>query len=241
MDRVVIYNPETKAWFEQVTTGDIPEMRIYFCGAGARDDNVYNIIVYGGLSSGGGNAQDALGRIWVLTIPGFHWTRASTSAPPRILHKCLVAGGRQMISVGGLPAYHDAWKAAPMKDPGTQGFGVLDMKTLAWRASFDPSAGRYESPDVVKAWYAQGGLAKVKWQSDTLRDLFANIAVNSGGPGVTPEATPTPTTTFNGMSSSAGGGLSSSDKIALGCGIGVGLPAALAAVWTAWSGRHKRY
>lgn len=167
MTRMTIYDPESKVWFEQPTTStEVPPKRRFFCSAGVKGQNgTYEIIIYGGRTSP--LVSPTLSDTWVLTIPGFHWTKVNVTAPPRNYHRCAVAGGRQMISVGGLE--DDDWKT---KDPWTQGVGILDMSELTWRTSFEPNLPAYDSPDVIKTWYADGGLAKVQWQNDILKALF---------------------------------------------------------------------
>lgn len=58
--------------------------------------------VYGGF-------QDPIvyGDVWVLSIPGFFWTKVHTSEIGRTRHACVLAGRRQMISIGGLAGSAD--------------------------------------------------------------------------------------------------------------------------------------
>lgn len=92
----------------------------------------------------------------MLTIPGFHWTKANTTGSPRWLHACATTVGRQMVSVGGLGEVERKYDETTSDDPWKQGIGVLDMKTLAWQSEFDPNGAAYESPDAIKAWYENG-------------------------------------------------------------------------------------
>ena len=99
--------------------------------------------------------KEPLGDIWVLTIPGFHWTKANTTASPRFGHKCASVGGRQMISVGGLGEVQFNPETAS-QDPWPQGVGVLDMKTLSWQPGYESNGAAYEAPDAIKTWYDDG-------------------------------------------------------------------------------------
>jgi hypothetical protein len=53
-----------------------------------------------------------------------------------------------MIVVGG---YTD-----PSPDPWSQGLGVFDLSSMSPRTSYDPKAGPYDPPGVVKDWYSNG-------------------------------------------------------------------------------------
>lgn len=80
---------------------------------------------------------------------------------PRAYHDCKVAGGRQMIVVGGMDLSDDddddepstRWRTT---DEWKQGLGVFDVHDLQWRDGFDPDAGSYEPPAMVKDWYTAG-------------------------------------------------------------------------------------
>lgn len=62
-------------------------------------------------------------------------------------------GNRQMVSIGGrLPSSLQALGAE--QDPWVSGLGVFDMTDFAWVDHYDAAAAAYESPDVVKTYYA---------------------------------------------------------------------------------------
>jgi hypothetical protein len=108
---------------------------------------------------GGYNAQiqstDTFSDTYVLTIPGFRWFKgADTSASKRAFQACLVAGKRQMISIGGVDMTNG--KQWDVIDDRPNGIGVMDLTTMTWSNTFDASAPEYDSPKVVKDWYAQG-------------------------------------------------------------------------------------
>lgn len=110
--------------------------------------------VYAGLSlvSGG----ELVDEVWVLSLPGFFWTKADYEAEhPRMGHACVAAGNRQLVSVGGFNnndgLNYSAWWR--VQDNFPQGLGVFDLTELQWKDSFNPDAAAYESPDEVKAWY----------------------------------------------------------------------------------------
>jgi hypothetical protein len=90
-----------------------------------------------------------LGDFYVLSLPGFVWFKANhTSAVPRAWTRCVALGDSQMIVVGG---YTD-----PSPDPWSQGLGVFDLSSMSPRTSYDPKAGPYDPPGVVKDWYSNG-------------------------------------------------------------------------------------
>ena len=99
----------------------------------------------------GGEASDGsmVGDVSVLTVPGFHWFSTNAQTDPRITHACALVGKRQMAVVGGVATPND-WKTA---DPWVNGLGILDLTSLEWKSGYDPDAGDYDSPQMVKQWY----------------------------------------------------------------------------------------
>ena len=96
--------------------------------------------------------------IYVLSIPAFEWFKVPGESTKRTYHDCASAGNRQMIVVGGMALAKDSsstnrWETT---DEWKQGLGIFDMHDLKWKDSYDPKAGAYESPDIVKDWYAKG-------------------------------------------------------------------------------------
>lgn len=102
---------------------------------------------------GGRNPDDGeFGDISILSLPAFEWFRVEAETAPRIFHACAVIGNRQMISAGGM---EEAWDWVT-PDPWYSGIGVFDMTELKWTDGYDAAAAAYDSPDVVKEWYANG-------------------------------------------------------------------------------------
>lgn len=137
-----------------------------------------------------------------------------------------------MLSVGGIDIDLSFPEVFFDPDPWKNGLSVLDLTTLTWGARYDAKARPYESPKVVRQWYAKGGLASVKWTSDTVRGLFAVGAP----PGTTsdPKNTPTddgPLTGTPGLKGTSSGGFPFSDAaiggivagVVGGCLLGLGL------------------
>lgn len=118
--------------------------------------------------------------IHVLSIPGFVWHRiqAPSGGGPRHGHRCAVIGGNKMLSVGGSNEF-DGWPGIWTRaDPFPNGLGILDLTELKWTNNYNATVGTYDSPDVVKNWYAQG--AKVEWSSPELQRMFATAENDTG-------------------------------------------------------------
>ena len=94
-----------------------------------------------------------------------------------------------MLSVGGIDVDLSFPESFFNPDRWKNGLGVLDLTTLTWGTRYDATARPYESPEVVRQWYASGGLASVKWTSDTVRRMFAQAAP----PGTMSDPTKRPT------------------------------------------------
>lgn len=108
---------------------------------------------------GGANEPDSVGfdDIHVLSLPGFVWRRAQyPSRSPRDNHACVVAGKRQMITVGGVDSQMGSPEHWRTKDPNPQGLGIFDLTELEWKATFEADASDYQAPDMIRSWYDDG-------------------------------------------------------------------------------------
>ncbi|PKS07718.1 hypothetical protein jhhlp_006326 [Lomentospora prolificans] len=182
---LTFFDPVSRDWYWQTTTGTMPTPRENLCVFGAEStDGTYEIFVFGG--------QDAVAKksaedMYVLTLPGFEWTKLDApQGGARTDHSCVVAGNRQMITVGGLNRLGTG-ESFRLADPFPQGLGVFDMTELTWSTDYNAEAAAYESPQMIKEWYDQNkDLASVEWSSDEVKQLFTSEKTNLDG-GVTGE------------------------------------------------------
>ncbi|KAH0423054.1 kelch repeat protein [Colletotrichum camelliae] len=150
MDIVWLMDPVTRTWYSQQTTGDSPPARRWSCTVGVRSlNNTYEIFIFGG------HVDDLIGfgDVWILSLPGFVWARAAYTKTPRAQMGCVVAGQRQLITVGGVNPTLPANQHLSTKDPLDQGLGIFDLTNLQWKTQYDHDADAYDSPDVIKSWY----------------------------------------------------------------------------------------
>ncbi|KAL5870355.1 hypothetical protein ACKVWC_011099 [Pyricularia oryzae] len=172
-----------RRWHSQLTTGEAPLPRTRHCVVAARSggSGSYEIFVYGGASALKLSENQGFADLHILTVPGFQWFKVDYSKNPehrRQGHTCnAIPGKRLMVNVGG---YEDGFGGESWRttDPWTKGIGVFDMTALQWLDSYDPAAGPYESPQVVKDWYKNGGLSSVKWRSEQTKKLFSSMKVD---------------------------------------------------------------
>ncbi|KAL5890446.1 hypothetical protein ACKVWC_005654 [Pyricularia oryzae] len=191
---VTMYDPTRRRWHSQVSTGQVPPPRMRFCTTAARSaaTGTYEIFVYGGGSTLGLDEEQPYSDLHVLTVPGFRWFRVDLGTADDSIHKrqdlscTAVPGTRLMISVGGWENSRDS-KTWSRPDPWTKGIGVFDMTALRWVDRYDPAAGEYESPKMVRDWYQSRGLASVEWSSEETKQLFSSMLVQdsatTGGTG----------------------------------------------------------
>ncbi|KAK1454020.1 kelch repeat protein [Colletotrichum paranaense] len=190
-NKITLYHPSTDRWYTQQTTGSRPTGRGNFCVVGASSTNyTYDIFLYGGISSKTDSTKTdgVYGDVYVLSLPGFVFFKAADSSVPRADHACVVVaeGGRQMLSIGGVDGSQGFPKLLTDPDPWELGLGIFDMTEMRWSDRYDSQAQPYESPDVVKQWYAQGGLDSVVWANEELKALFPEPPDNStSGPSTT--------------------------------------------------------
>lgn len=117
--------------------------------------------IYGGLKFGGQNIVDVVYQdVYVLSIPGFVWFKAShASAPARWGHTCNNLKGNQLISIGGIDNPEtdwNIWGEVALPDPYPQGIGIFDMTEMKWQSSYIADAPAYQSPKPVRDWYSAG-------------------------------------------------------------------------------------
>lgn len=134
--------------------------------------------MYGGTLSAGGTSDE----VFVLSLPGFVLFKAPGRSTKRSEHSCVVVGKRQLLSVGGSDGSLGFPGSLLDPDPWKQGLGVFDMMRMAWSDGYRADAEAYESPAIVREWYAQGGLKSVVWSSPEVERLFALAPTPSGTP-----------------------------------------------------------
>ncbi|KAF2812473.1 uncharacterized protein BDZ99DRAFT_518310 [Mytilinidion resinicola] len=140
-----IDDPDTNGtWYNQTTTGEIPEPRIDFCvvAASAPDNSSHHIYLYGGHNTISGVPYDD---IHVLSLPAFRWTKINFGASPRWGHDCHVVGNRQLLTVGGNTTNEQCdWEI--------KGVAILDMSTITWGSVYDAFAPEYLVPTPITKW-----------------------------------------------------------------------------------------
>jgi hypothetical protein len=110
-------------------------------------------------------------------LPSFHWEKQQmTPTTGRFLHTCHVVGKSQMVSIGGA-----VWKSQPdpspwsLPDPRPNGIALLDLSTMEWGSSYDPSGAEYTTPQVVKQYIQNQGRYPSSWSDSTVEDWFKHF------------------------------------------------------------------
>ncbi|TDZ39912.1 Glycosyltransferase sdnJ [Colletotrichum trifolii] len=185
---LTFYDPISKDWYWQQTTGTAPTARRGFCYVGAEGKNgTYEIFVFGGTNSDTGSSFDD---VYVLSLPGFVWTQVPyESKITRRSHSCAVVGRRQMLSVGGTDG-KTGWSG---RDMWPQGLGLFDMTEWYWKDTYDAEAKDYETSKTIQEWYEKGGVDEIKWSLDRVQELFVNSTATINPTGVLDGPTSTPT------------------------------------------------
>ncbi|CAG9984382.1 unnamed protein product [Clonostachys byssicola] len=189
LGNVHFFDPETMKWYKQATTGDIPSGRMDHCAVGVKGNGTFEIFVFGGCNV---DQDETYKDMHILSLPGFVWTKASEEARSgRMQGTCVLAGKRQLVSIGGTEAISDpdAWGAA---DPEPQGLSVFDLSELSWKEKYDVNAAEYTTPSRhyqnVKLLTMVRGLDKVVW-GDGVKDLLSGKS-ELGGTESNPQPTP---------------------------------------------------
>ncbi|KAK4149394.1 hypothetical protein C8A00DRAFT_18906 [Chaetomidium leptoderma] len=163
---LTFFDPVTNKAYWQITTGDIPPSpRSFSCLAGFQSsDSGYEIFLAGGRNH---RDQFRYDDAYILSLPGFVWTKAPDSpAGRRQLSACVSVGKRQMLNIGG----HNG--SFGDQDPAPQGLLLFDMTEMKWKDSFNADAADYERAATIKTWYSDNSLDAVQWSSDEVRQMF---------------------------------------------------------------------
>ncbi|TDZ26010.1 Kelch repeat-containing protein [Colletotrichum orbiculare MAFF 240422] len=243
-NEVRLYNPQTDKWHTQQTTGSRPTRREKFCTVGVPGpNNTYEIFLYGGMNSQTSTTSD---EVYVLSLPGFVFFKANGPSTKRADQACVVVGQRQMLSVGGTDGFLGYPNSLTDPDPWASGLGVFDLTQMKWVDGYNAHAEAYESPEVVRQWYNQGGLESVVWASEEVRMLFATSAAANS----TSEPTATGHTgekVTSSQESSPEAQETNSSQPPVGAVIGgvaggiIGLALVIALVWILVWRRRRRY
>ncbi|KAF2199827.1 hypothetical protein GQ43DRAFT_375312 [Delitschia confertaspora ATCC 74209] len=161
-------------WYQQNTTGQVPEPRIDFCltTVAAPDNSSFHIYLYGGYNPTQNNT--AYDDVYILSLPAFHWTKVFINgATPRYGHDCHLAGKRQMLTLGGnITNFECDWEA--------KGIAVLDMSTITWGSVFLANETQYQVPQRLLGTIGgtvDGGATqrdpKAGWTDKMLKNVFA--------------------------------------------------------------------
>ncbi|XMA15799.1 hypothetical protein WAI453_008590 [Rhynchosporium graminicola] len=192
---LTLYDPATGTFFNQSTTGNIPNGRIEFCATGANSTNgTYEIFVYAGWGGNLGSSALQFDEMYILTLPAFQWIKVPYApAKPRHGLTCETVGRRQMLVIGGVDTLQDDPTPAAnsldavtfsTKDQFSQGLGIFDMTALSWSSGYNADARAYEQSAPVKNYYASNSREPANWGSPALKTLFSvTHFANSTKPG----------------------------------------------------------
>ncbi|KAK8135305.1 hypothetical protein PG984_003245 [Apiospora sp. TS-2023a] len=208
-DTVRFIDLSTGKWYSQPITGPRPIARGVFCSVGVQGPNgSYEIFIYGGFDS---TTNSTAADMYVLSLPGFVFFKLPNLGVPRAAHACALVGpfsgegnkrsARQMLSVGGAEyAWGDQYLEPILdSDPWKQGLGIFDLTDMAWKNQYNAGADPYDTPGMVRDWYAQGGIDSVSWANNEIKAMF-NPGTNKT---VNPTSSDTPSTTESGRESSS--------------------------------------
>ena len=158
---VQIYDPATGNWYEQATTGNIPEPRKSFCMTGAASNNeTYEIFMYAGWGGNLGPRAIPYDEAFVLSLPSFNWFKVDYLAEnPRHSLTCEHVGGGQIVTIGGVNTtqngpdslYNDVFNTP---DQFIQGLSVFDLSTMAWRSDYSAALTEYTPSAAIQQYYA---------------------------------------------------------------------------------------
>ena len=152
MSMIFLYDIAEGKWYQQNTTGQIPENRRKFCAGAtwAQDQSSYNIYLYGGA----GFAENATGfdDVYILTLPSFTWIKWYPTEPgpgnPHHSLSCTVIDNAQMLIIGGTFPATDACDAPDVWGTHNLDLGKNNPKQAKWNL-FNPNLTTYNVPSEI--------------------------------------------------------------------------------------------
>lgn len=231
-DTVQVLDPATGSWYEQATTGDAPAARKEFCIAGAASSNdTYEVVVYAGWAGELGTAAIPFDDLHVLSLPSFHWFRASYEALyPRHGLTCEHLGGGQVLAIGGVDTTQDSGFTGcfQTEDRHPQGLMVFDLGTMAWADGYVRNQTVYDQSSAVSSYYEEND-RMADFTSSALKQVFSvqNFATTAAGSSSSTSSSSTTSPSAAAGSGGAAGSSSSAGPIAGGVVGGVALAAAV--------------
>lgn len=160
MDTARIFDIDSNAWFEQSTSGTSPAPRQEYCMAGVASDNqTYEILIYAGWGRHLGSSSVSFDDAYVLTLPGFYWTKVPyTARNPRHSLSCNGVGGGQIITIGGVDSTREGpgtlYKGTfTTSDPFPQGIAVFDLATLKITDTYKANRTSYSPASAIQSYY----------------------------------------------------------------------------------------
>lgn len=215
---VSVYDPYSNKWYQQTTSGNIPEPRKEFCTAGVASANeTYEIFLYAGWGGNLGSRAIVYDEIFILTLPAFTWVKVNyPPKAPRHALSCNAVGGSQIVTIGGLDtASADAFSANVYidvfnkSDPFANGLNIFDMTTLSFADKYTANPPPYTQSNLIASVYNPNpntqyddpGLATLmqeKIYNPITIGISGGSSSNSTNPN--PEPSVTPTSSNNGGS-----------------------------------------
>ncbi|MCJ1463896.1 hypothetical protein MMC07_002505 [Pseudocyphellaria aurata] len=160
---VSIYDPSSQQWFNQTTTGNIPQPRKEFCLAGIESNNsTYEIFMYAGWDGRLGVTAVPYDEIYILTLPAFYWIKVDYPPQhPRHALTCNAVGGSQILTIGGVDtnSKHTTDELRHKStfdtsaDPFAQGLAIFDMTALKFADQYTAKASPYVQSGSVREYY----------------------------------------------------------------------------------------
>ncbi|KAI9694637.1 MAG: hypothetical protein M1822_000253 [Bathelium mastoideum] len=188
---VSVYEPSSNKWYQQPTSGNIPEPRKEFCTAGVASTNeTYEIFLYAGWGGNLGSVAVPYDEIFILTLPAFTWVKVNyPPKSPRHALSCNAVGGSQIVTIGGLNSasadtngvnvYIDAFNAS---DPFANGLNIFDMTTLSFATKYTANPPTYTQSSLVAAVYDAN--PQTQYNSPALAKLMSQKNFNAATMGI---------------------------------------------------------
>ena len=163
---ILVFDPTSGSWYNQMTTGNNPFPRYSICTTGAASTNgTYEIFVYGGDSGKPYTSLVPCDTVNILSMPAFNWfSVAYIPQNPRSGHTCEAVGGGQIAIIGGKDA-NPPVESGVSEDKTTlstpdlfaQGLAIFDLGTLEIASEYQAGGGAvYEPNQVITQFYAKG-------------------------------------------------------------------------------------
>jgi hypothetical protein len=149
---VATYDIASANWYDQDTSGNIPEDKEFYSTGIASANDTYDILVHAGWNGHLGSVSVPYDEAYILSLPAFQWFKAHyPAAHPRHAVSCVPVGSGQTMTVGRVDTTQDGPdifynNVFNTSDPFDQGLAIFNMNVMTLTSSIQANLPPTQAP-----------------------------------------------------------------------------------------------